>query len=68
MVKNPPASAEVARDMGLISGLERILGVGNGNPLWYMDRGTKQVILHRVADNWTQLSTHLYLILSETEQ
>jgi len=33
MVKNPPASAEVARDMGLISGLERILGVGNGNPL-----------------------------------
>ena len=33
MVKNPPASAGVARDMGLTSRLERILGVGNGNPL-----------------------------------
>ena len=41
-VKNPPTNAE---DMGSIPGLERSLGEGNGNPLWYsclrnpMDRG-----------------------------
>ena len=30
MVKNPPANAEDARVMGLILGLERSPGVGNG--------------------------------------
>jgi len=29
--KNPPASAGDSRDMALIPGLERSLGVGNGN-------------------------------------
>ena len=33
MVKNPPASAGDARDMGLIPRLGRSPGVGNGNPL-----------------------------------
>ena len=33
MVKNPPASAGYARDMGLIPGLGRFPGGGNGNPL-----------------------------------
>ena len=33
MVKNLPASAEDARDSGLIPGSERFPGVGNGNPL-----------------------------------
>ena len=45
MVKNPPASAEYAGDMGSIPGLGRSSGVGNGNLLQYsclkipMDRG-----------------------------
>ena len=33
MVKNPPASAEHARDEGLTPGLGRSPGGGNGNPL-----------------------------------
>ena len=42
VLKNPPANAG---DVGLIPGLERSPGVGNGNPLQYyclgnsMDRG-----------------------------
>ena len=35
MVKNLPANAGHTRDMGLIPGLGRSLGVGNGNPLQY---------------------------------
>ena len=33
MVKNPPANAGDARDLGSIAGLGRPPGVGNGNPL-----------------------------------
>ena len=50
MVKNPPASAGDARDMGLIPGSGRSLGEGDGNSLQYshlenpMDRGTWQTI------------------------
>ena len=33
MVKNPPAKTGDPRDMGLIPGLGRSPGVGNGNPL-----------------------------------
>ena len=32
VVKNPPASAEDARDMGSTPGLGRFSGVENGNP------------------------------------
>ena len=45
MVKNLPANAGNARDMGLIPGFGRPPAVGNGNPLQYsclensMDRG-----------------------------
>ena len=45
VVKNPSANAGDTRDTGLISGLGRSLGEGNGNPLQYscletsMDRG-----------------------------
>ena len=35
MVKNPPANEGDARDVGLIPGLGRSPGVGNGNPLQY---------------------------------
>ena len=45
-VKNPPANAGDARDVGSIPGLGRSPGGGNGGPLQYscwenpMDRGT----------------------------
>ena len=48
MVKNPPANAGDTRDVGLIPGLGRSPGRGNGNPLQYsclenlMDRGEWQ--------------------------
>ena len=35
VVKNPPANAGDARDLGLIPGLGKTLGGGNGNPLQY---------------------------------
>ena len=50
--KNPPANA---RDSGLISGLGRSSGEGNGNPLQYsclgnpMNRGACQATVHGVA-------------------
>ena len=55
MVKNPPASTEDIRDMGLIAGLERSLGEEHGNPLQYsclgnpMDRGFWQATVHAFA-------------------
>ena len=45
MAKNPPASTGDPGDVGLIPGLVRTLGEGNGNPFQYsylensMDRG-----------------------------
>ena len=62
MVKNPPASSGDVRDVGLILGLGRFPGVGNGNPLQYSclenptDRGAWWAILHEVAKSWTRLS------------
>ena len=35
VVKNPPANAQEARDIGLIPGSGRSPGEGNGNPLQY---------------------------------
>ena len=55
MVKNPPASAGDIRDTGLIPGLGRFPGEGNGNPLQYsclgnpMDRGAWWAVVHGVA-------------------
>ena len=54
MVKNPPASAG---DAGLIPGLGRSPGGGNGNPFQYsglgnpMDKGTWQTTVHGVAES-----------------
>ena len=51
-VKNPPANAG---DVGLISGLRKLTGEGNGNPLHYsclgnpMDREAWQAMVHGVA-------------------
>ena len=52
VVKNPPVNAG---DTGLIPGLGKSPGVGNGNPLQYsclrnpMDRGAWQATVQRVA-------------------
>ena len=62
MVKNLPASVGDAGGAGLIPGLGRFPGVGNGNPLQYsclenpLDRGPWQAAVHRVAESQTQLS------------
>ena len=54
MVKSLPANAGDARDVGLIPGLGRSPGGGNGNPLQYsclknsMDRGAWQAAVHGV--------------------
>ena len=55
VVKNLPASAGGARDLGTISGLGRFPGVGNGNPSQYsclknpMDRGAWWATVREVA-------------------
>ena len=61
VVKNPPVNAGDVRDAGLIPGLGRSSGGGNGNPLQYscletpLDNGAWQAIVHRVAKSWTRL-------------
>ena len=62
MVKNPAVIAGDTGDTGLIPGLGRSLGEGNGNSLKYsllgnpMDRGAWQATVHGVAENRTQFS------------
>ena len=64
MVKNLSANAGDARDVGLIPGLGRFLGVrnpgnSNGNSFQYsclensMDRGVWWDIVHEVVESWT---------------
>ena len=61
VLKNSPANAGDVRDRGLIPGLGRSPGGGNGNSLQYsclenpMDRGAWQTTVHRVAKSQTQL-------------
>ena len=58
MVKNLPASAGDARQVGLTSGSGRSSGGGHGNPLQHsyleniMDRGGWQAIVHSIAKSW----------------
>ena len=59
MVKNSPANAGDARDMGLIPESERSPEIGNGNPLQYsclenfMDRGAWWPTVHGVTKSQT---------------
>ena len=62
MLKNLPADAGDARDVGSLPGSGRSPGVGNGNPLQYsclknsMDRGAWWATVHGVAKSQAQLS------------
>ena len=67
VIKNPPANAGDAREVGSISGSGRSPGGGHGNPLQYsclknpMDREAWRATVHRVEKTWTRLkqfSTH----------
>ena len=55
VVKNPPANAGDARDVGLIPGSGRSPGVGNGNPFQYsclenlMDKRAWEVTVYGIA-------------------
>ena len=61
MVKKPPDNAGDLRDAGLIPGLGRSPGEGNGNILQYfclespMDRGAWWVVVHRLQKSRTRL-------------
>ena len=64
VVKNPPANARDARQVGSIPGSRRSPGEGNGNPLQYfhlgnlMDRGAWPATVHGVAKTQTWQSMH----------
>ena len=64
VIKNLPTDGEDAGDAGLIPGLGRSPGVGNGSPLQYsclvnsMDRGAWQATVHGVAKSRRRVSTH----------
>ena len=63
VVKNPPANAGDARNVGLIPGLGRFPGGEHGNPFQYsclenpMDRGAWQATVHGVTKKWTKPGT-----------
>ena len=66
VVKNPPASAGDAGDLGSIPGAGRPPRGGNGHPLQYsclgnpMDRGAWRTAVHGVTKSQTRLSTHTH--------
>ena len=57
LVKNSPASAGGAGDVGSVPGSRRFLGGGNGNPLQYSglenprDRGAWWAIVHVITES-----------------
>ena len=67
MVKNLPANAGDAEDVGLIPGLERSLREGKGYPLQYSGlENSLDCIVHGVAKNQTRPSGLLtYLLMLE---
>ena len=66
MVKNLPANAGDTRDAGLIPGLGRSPGEGNGNPLQYpclgnpTDRGTWRAAAHGATKSPTLLCMYTH--------
>ena len=69
VVKNLPANAGNATDTGLILGLGRSPGEGNGNPLQYsclgnpMDRGAwEEAPVHGVTNDWITHHRPSYII------
>ena len=60
MVKNLPANAEDARELGLVSGLGRSPGRGNGNPIFlpgkFHGQRSQVVTVHGVTESQTSLS------------
>ena len=66
VVKKLPANVRDTRSTGLIPGLGRSPGVGNGNPLQYsclensMDRGAWQVTVHGVTESDMTERTHTH--------
>ena len=69
VVKNLPANAGGAGDMGSIPGLGRSPGEGNGNSLRYsclensMDRGAWWAVVHGATKCGTRLSTHTHTFI-----
>ena len=65
MVKNLLANSGEAKDAGLIPGLGRSPGIGNGNLLQYsclensMDRGAWQATVNVVAKSGAQVCAHM---------
>ena len=64
VVKNPPANARDARDVGSVPGLERSSGEGSGNPFQYSclenptePGGLKSRGSQRVGHDWAQHSS-----------
>ena len=63
MVKKLLASADTQETVGLIPGLGRSPGVGNGNPVYYsyleisIGRGAWWATVHQATKSWIQLST-----------
>ena len=70
MVKNPPANAGGAGNMGLTPGLGRSPGEGNDNLLQYsclespMDRAAWRAKIHGVSKSWTLLNIHACICLN----
>ena len=69
VLKNPPANAGDTEDFGLIPGLGRCPGGGDGNHssilAWknFMDRGAWRAIGHGVANSHTCLSKRVYILV-----
>ena len=67
--KETSSSAGATGDLGLIPGLGRSLGGGNGNPLQYswlenpMDRGVCGATVHGVANSRTRLSDFTHSLM-----
>ena len=59
MIKNRATNIGEASNMGLVTGLGKSHGEGNGNPRQYscfgspMDRGAWWAIVHGVTKSWT---------------